>query len=98
MNSNISFRYMKNIKIANSYNLIPLLPIIDVKNLKLSSIYNLRKLGYDPLEIINNYAKCISLHELMLDMFKKIGAGFSPWIILAYTISAVSQETNDKTK
>jgi hypothetical protein len=76
-------RYMKNIQIANKYNLIPSLPIIDVKNLQVSFIYNLRKMGYDPLEIIENYCKVIDTN-IIVDIYKKIGAGFSPWIILAY--------------
>jgi len=83
MNTNKSFRYMKNIQIANKFNLIPSLPVIDVKNLQVSSIYNLRKMGYDPLEIIENYSKVIDVN-IVIDIYKKIGAGFSPWIILAY--------------
>ena len=99
MNTNKSFRLMKNIQIANKYNLIKALPHIDIKQLNTKSIYNLRKMGYDPLEIIENYCKVINT-DYVLEIYKKLGAGFSPWIILAYFLqySAVSQETNDKTK
>ena len=99
MNTNKSFRLMKNIQIANKYNLIKALPHIDIKQLNTKSIYNLRKMGYDPLEIIENYCKLINT-DYVLEIYKKLGAGFSPWIILAYFLqySAVSQETNDKTK
>ena len=99
MNTNKSFRLMKNIQIANKYNLIKALPHIDIKQLNTKSIYNLRKMGYDPLEIIENYCKVINT-DYVLEIYKKLGAGFSPWIILAYFLqySAVSQETKDKTK
>ena len=99
MNTNKSFRLMKNIQIANKYNLIKALPHIDIKQLNTKSIYNLRKMGYDPLEIIENYCKLINT-DYVLEIYKKLGAGFSPWIILAYFLqySAVSQETKDKTK
>ena len=99
MNANTSFRSMKNIQVANNYNLIPSLPAVDVKNLKISSIYELRKMGYDPFEIIENYTKLLN-NDLIMDLYKKVGAGFSPWIILAYTLqfNAVSQGTKDNTK
>ena len=99
MNANTSFRSMKNIQVANNYNLIPSLPAVDVNNLKISSIYELRKMGYDPFEIIENYTKLLN-NDLIMDLYKKVGAGFSPWIILAYTLqfNAVSQATKDNTK
>jgi hypothetical protein len=100
INTTKSFRSMKNIQMANKFNLIPSLPLIDIKNLKVNSIYNLRKMGYDPLEIIENYSKTINDdNKCILEIYKKIGAGFSPWIILAYIIqlNAVYEETKDKT-
>ena len=73
-----------------NFNLIKTFPEIDYKNLTPLSIINLRKNGYDPYEILAKLAVLYNWNPLILDIYRKIGAGYSPWIQLAFfVISAV---------
>jgi len=93
MNNTESFRQQKNMAIAIQNNLIKVLPILDYDNL---NIVNLRKEGYDPYEIIFKLAHKYKWNKDILEVIKKIGAGYSPWIQLANFI-AVCSETKHKT-
>jgi len=93
MNNTESFRRQKNMAIAIKNNLIKVLPILDYNNI---NIVNIRRQGYDPYEIIFKLAEKYKWNKEILSMIKKIGAGYSPWIQLAYFI-AVCSETKHKT-
>ena len=90
LNGSNSYRKQKNISIAMNFNLIKTFPEIDYKKLTPLSIINLRKSGYDPYEILAKLAVLYNWNPLILDVYRKIGAGYSPWIQLAFfVISAV---------
>lgn len=95
LNNNESFRKQKNMSIAIKYNLIKVLPELDYNNL---DIISLRKNGYDPYEILYKLATLYKWNDtpLILEIYKKIGAGYSPWIQIAYFL-AVCSETKHKT-
>ena len=93
MNSRESFRYQKHINIANQYKLIPTLKPLIKHDITLKSLINFRKEGRDPFEII----KVFDVTPEILEIYKKIGTGCSPWIQLAYFIAGSSQ-TKDTTK
>lgn len=83
MNSKCSFRSMKNNQLANKLNLIPFLKPLTKEDITLKSIINLRIQGYDPLEIM----KLFDIDKNLLNMYRLIGLGSSPWIQLAYFIA-----------
>jgi DNA polymerase III delta prime subunit len=90
-----SFRYQKNLSIANNYNLLEKLNIIP-KNLSIKDIVYLRKNAHDPIEIIYSLANYYNYDYNCTEMIKKIGAGYSPWIQLTYFL-AVINKTKDTT-
>jgi replication-associated recombination protein RarA len=83
MNSKYSFRSMKNNQLANKLNLIPYLKPLTKEDITLKNITNLRIQGYDPLEIM----KLFDIDKNLLNMYRLIGLGSSPWIQLAYFIA-----------
>jgi DNA polymerase III delta prime subunit len=83
MNSKYSFRAMKNNQIANQYNLVTSLKALKKEDITLESITKLRNQGYDPFEII----KLFEIDKNVLNMYRQIGIGCSPWIQLAYFIA-----------
>jgi len=93
MNSRESYRYQKHSNIAKQYKLIPYLKPLDKSSITLKSLIDYRKEGRDPFEII----KVFDISTDILDVYKKIGTGCSPWIQLAYFL-AVSSQTKDDTK
>lgn len=84
MNSKYSFRLMKNNQVANQYNLIKTLKPLKKEDISLESIPKLRAQGYDPFDII----KLFEFDKNVLNMYRQIGIGCSPWIQLAYFIAA----------
>jgi hypothetical protein len=83
MNSKYSFRQIKNSQIANQNNLIVKLKPLKKEDITLNSIPKLRQLGYDPFDIIKLY----DIDKNVLNMYRQIGLGCSPWIQLAYFIA-----------
>jgi len=83
MTSKYSFRSVKNSKLANQYNLIPIVKPIKREDITLQNITKLRKQGCDPFEII----KLFDIDKNVLNMYQQIGVGSSPWIQLAYFIA-----------
>jgi DNA polymerase III delta prime subunit len=93
---NRSFRSERSYQIAQQLNLYKSNSEIDVKNMKLNDIIELRKKAYDPIHIIYSIVKEYGINNKdVLNIFKKIGAGYSPWIQLAYFLSAFSSKTKD---
>ena len=93
---NKSFRSERAYQLAKNLHLYNEYPDIDVNTLSLKDIIILRKKAYDPISIIYKLIHSNSLtNKDILNMFKKIGAGYSPWIQLSYFI-AVSSKTKDK--
>ena len=91
-----SFRSERAYQIAQQLNLYKTQPDIDVKNIKLSDIIEFRKKAYDPIQIIHSIVKEYGLNNKdVLNIFKKIGAGYSAWIQLAYFLAAFSSKTKD---
>ena len=88
MNIQYSQRYERNLEIAKQYNLIIDLPIIE--NLSIKHIPNLRKLGYDPIFLLKEYIKKHGWNEDNIEIFKNIGAGFSPWVQLSYILQKIA--------
>uniref|UniRef100_A0A6C0D7P1 ATPase AAA-type core domain-containing protein n=1 Tax=viral metagenome TaxID=1070528 RepID=A0A6C0D7P1_9ZZZZ len=84
MNSKYSFRSIKNNQVANKYNLINVLKPLKKEDITLQSISKLRAQGYDPFDII----KLFEIDKNLLNMYRQIGIGCSPWIQLAYFIAA----------
>ena len=91
MSSKLSFRNQTNIKLAQQFN-IPTHKDIKKEDVSLSSLIQLRKEGYDPITIINLFMD----NPEILEIYKKIGLGSSPWIQLAYFLAVCSQ-TKDTT-
>ena len=96
INSKDSFRFQKNIAIANKCNLITDTPYKNVSDLTLRDIIQLRKNGNDPIEIIYSLADYYNWDYRSTEIIKKIGAAYSPWIQLSYFV-AVINKTKDKT-
>ena len=92
MNSN-SFRSQKNLSLAQRYHLIPIQRELQVSDITLKSLLQLRKEGRDPIDIINLFMD----KPEVLTIYKNIGLGGSPWIQLAYFLAVCSQ-TKDKEK
>jgi replication-associated recombination protein RarA len=88
-----SFRYQKNMNIANNYNLIEK-NNIDITTLSIKDIVQLRKNAYDPIELIFLLANYYDYDYNYTEIIKKIGAGYSPWIQLTYFL-AVIHRTKD---
>jgi len=83
-----SFRSERSYKIAKYLHLYNELPDIDIKQITLSDIIVLRKKGYDPIQIMYQLIQEYTLNNKdILNIFKKIGAGYSCWIQLAYFIA-----------
>jgi DNA polymerase III delta prime subunit len=93
MNVIQSYRFQKNLVVANKYNLVEKVKL-DIKNLHINDIPNLRKNAYDPIEIIYSLANYYNYDFNCTEMIKKIGAGYSPWIQLTYFL-AVIHKTKD---
>jgi len=91
-----SYRYQKNLGLAKQFKLIENKPVKNLSELTHFDIINLRKNGYDPIEILYNLANLHKWNYLISDCIKKIGSGYSPWIQLAYFL-AVIHKTKDKT-
>jgi hypothetical protein len=91
-----SFRSERSYQIAHQLNLYKNQPDIDIKSISLKDIITFRKKAYDPIQIIHLILKEYGLaNNDVLKMFKKIGAGYSPWIQLAYFLAAFSSKTKD---
>jgi DNA polymerase III gamma/tau subunit len=83
MTSKYSFRSVKNSKLANQYNLIPIVKPLKREDITLENLSKIRRQGYDPFEII----KLFDIDKNVLNMYQQIGVGSSPWIQLAYFIA-----------
>jgi len=83
MSSKYSFRSIKNNKLANQYNLIPIVKPLKREDITLQNLSKIRRQGYDPFEII----KLFDIDKNVLNMYQQIGVGSSPWIQLAYFIA-----------
>jgi hypothetical protein len=91
-----SYRSERAYKMANYLHLYDEQPSVDVKLITLSDITILRKKGYDPIKLINQFIEHYSLkNKEVVIMFKNIGAGYSAWIQLANFI-ALTSKTKDK--
>ena len=90
MNATQSFRFQKNLAIANSFNLLPAKATIDINTLSIDDIVSLRKKGQDPIELIYLLANYYNWDYNSTEMLKKIGAGYSPWIQLTYFLALQS--------
>jgi len=95
INSKHSFRYQKNIAIANKCNLISEIPINSVSDITLNDIIYFRKNAYDPIKIIYILANHYNWDYNSTEIIKKIGSGYSPWIQLSYYIAVINR-TKDK--
>ena len=94
MNSPHSFRQEKLIADAKRYHLYNKLCIPDI--ITLDMIPNLRIKGYDPLELIHTVARKSRWNRKeILEVFKRLGAGYSAWIQLAFLLSADCIQTKD---
>ena len=83
MTSKYSFRSIKNNKLANQNNLIPIVKPLKREDITLQNLSKIRRQGYDPFEII----KLFDIDKNVLNMYQQIGVGSSPWIQLAYFIA-----------
>lgn len=91
---NKSYRLQHNMAIAKSLNLnIDDIPL-DIKSIRLSHIPDLRKNGYDPIKIIYSLANLYNYDSNSTTILKKVGAGYSSWIQLAYFLALI-QQTKD---
>lgn len=95
MSSIQSFRYQKNISLANKLNLISTNKNININELNLNDIIFFRKNGYDPIEIIYSLANYYKWDSNSTEMIKRVGAGYSPWIQLTYFLALINK-TKDK--
>ena len=95
INSKHSFRYQKNIAIANKCNLINETPISSISDITLKDIIYFRKNAYDPIKIIYSLANYYNWDYNSTEIIKKIGSGYSPWIQLSYYIAVINR-TKDK--
>ena len=95
MTSTQSFRYQKNYSLANKLNLISNKKNININELNLNDIINLRKNGYDPIEIIYSLGNYYNWNTNSTEMLKRVGAGYSPWIQLTYFLALINK-TKDK--
>jgi DNA polymerase III delta prime subunit len=95
MSSIQSFRYQKNISLANKLNLISTNKNININELNLNDIIFFRKNGYDPIEIIYSLANYYKWDSNSTEMLKRVGAGYSPWIQLTYFLALINK-TKDK--
>jgi len=87
MNNTTSFRMQKNMGIAIHNNLIKSLPEINYTTISYKNIIELRRNAYDPYKIIYKLADKYKWNKDILDIIKKIGAGYSPWIQLTYFLA-----------
>lgn len=87
MNATQSFRFQKNLAIANKFNLVPVNDIHDISTLTINDIISLRKNGQDPIELIYLLANYYNWDYNSTEMLKKIGAGYSPWIQLTHFLA-----------
>jgi replication-associated recombination protein RarA len=87
MNATQSFRSQKNLAIANKFNLFPAKDTIDINTLTIDDIVSLRKNGQDPIELIYLLANYYNWDYNSIEMLKKIGAGYSPWIQLTHFLA-----------
>jgi len=88
---NKSFRSERSYQIAKQLKLFTDYPKIDIKNLKLKDIFELRKKAYDPIIILQSFLNESSYMKEVITIFKKIGSGYSAWIQLAYLIAFIQQ-------
>jgi DNA polymerase III delta prime subunit len=95
INSKHSFRYQKNLAIANKCNLISETPINNISDITLKDIIFFRKNAYDPIKIIYSLANHYNWDYNSTETIKKIGSGYSPWIQLSYYIAVINR-TKDK--
>lgn len=95
INSKHSFRYQKNLAIANKCNLISETPINNISDITLKDIIFFRKNAYDPIKIIYSLANHYNWDYNSTEIIKKIGSGYSPWIQLSYYIAVINR-TKDK--
>ena len=95
INSKHSFRYQKNLAIANKCNLINEAPINNISDISLKDIIFFRKNAYDPIKIIYSLANYYNWDYNSTETIKKIGSGYSPWIQLSYYIAVINR-TKDK--
>ena len=87
MNATQSFRFQKNLAIANKFNLLPAKHTHDISTLTINDIITLRKNGQDPIELIYLLANYYNWDYNSTEMLKKIGAGYSPWIQLTHFLA-----------
>ena len=95
INSKHSFRYQKNLAIANKCNLISETSINNISDITLKDIIFFRKNAYDPIKIIYSLANHYNWDYNSTEIIKKIGSGYSPWIQLSYYIAVINR-TKDK--
>ena len=93
MNNTTSFRMQKNMAIAIHNNLIKVLPEINYNTINYKKIIELRKQAYDPYIIIYKLADKYAWNKDILEIVKKIGAGYSPWIQLTYLLACSQRKT-----
>jgi DNA polymerase III delta prime subunit len=87
MNNTTSFRMQKNIAIALQNNLVKVLPEIEYNNINYKNIIEFRREAYDPYKIIYKLAEKYKWNKDIIDIIKKIGAGYSPWIQVTYFLA-----------
>jgi len=94
MNSTTSFRQERLIIVAKKYHLYvqPSMP----STISLDMIPELRKKGYDPIHLLYNVAYSSSWDKKeILEIFKRLGAGYSSWIQLSFLLSADCNQRKD---
>lgn len=95
MNTTKSYRYQRNISIATKLNLVSSIKHINLNELTYKDIITFRKNGSDPLELVYDLCNFYSWNSECIEMIRKIGAGYSPWIQLAYFLALI-MKTKDK--
>jgi DNA polymerase III delta prime subunit len=95
INTRYSFRHQRNYSIAKEYKLINKKVYKPINEIHLNDVPYLREIGYDPIELVYNLADYYKYDSNVTEMIKRIGAGYSPWLQLAYFL-AVIHKTKDK--
>jgi len=96
MNSKKSFRYQKNKALVDKLHILIDLPAIHIDILSLKDIPHLRKNGYDPIKIIYDLANYYNYNTHIINIIKKIGAGYSAWIQLSYFLALIADTSETK--
>jgi DNA polymerase III delta prime subunit len=96
MNSKESFRYKKNKALIDKLNININLPHLDLSLITLKKIPYLRKNGYDPIKIVYDLADYYNYNLNIINIIKKIGAGYSSWIQLSYFLAYIADTSETK--